>query len=70
MATKESKRIVRTYNRVAKALIEFELLWQQAWMRSIDAAKAGLQSALIVRHPETGGLQRVVTVASQPDMST
>ena len=54
MASKESKRIVRTYNRVAKALIEFETLWVQAWIRSIESAKAGLQSTLIVRHPTTG----------------
>ena len=54
MASKDSKRIVRTYNRVAKALIEFETLWIQAWIRSIESAKAGLQSTLIVRHPTTG----------------
>ena len=54
MASKDSKRIVRTYNRVAKALIEFETLWVQAWIRSIESAKAGLQSTLIVRHPTTG----------------
>lgn len=29
MATKESKKIVKTYNRVAKALVEFETLWHQ-----------------------------------------
>ena len=56
MATKESKRIVKTYNRVARALIEFETLWHQAWMRSIENAKAGLQATLIVRHPDTGRL--------------
>jgi hypothetical protein len=44
MATKESKRIVKTYNRVARALIEFETLWHQAWIRSIENAKAGLQA--------------------------
>lgn len=56
MATKESKRIVKTYNRVARALIEFETLWHQAWVRSIENAKAGLQATLIVRHPDTGRL--------------
>ncbi len=29
MASKESKKIVKTYNKVAKALIEFEALWYQ-----------------------------------------
>jgi hypothetical protein len=56
MNTKESKRIIKTYNRVAKALIEFETLWYQAWVRSIDTSKAGLQATLIVRHPESGKL--------------
>lgn len=54
MASKDSKRIVRMYNRVAMALIEFETLWIQAWIRSIEAAKAGLQSTLVTRHPTTG----------------
>lgn len=56
MSTKESKRIVKTYNRVAKALVEYETLWHQAWLRSIESSKAGLQATLIVRHPETGKL--------------
>ena len=51
MSTKESKKIIRTYNKVAAALIEFETLWCEAWCKSIDAAKAGLQATLIVRHP-------------------
>lgn len=53
---RESKKIIKTYNRVARALIEFETLWHQAWIKSIDTAKAGLQATLIVRHPETGRL--------------
>ena len=56
MTTKESKRIVKTYNRVARALIEFEMLWHQGWVKSIENAKAGLQATLIVRHPESGKL--------------
>ncbi len=54
MATKEAKRVVRIYNRVARALIEFETLWQQAWLQSLEAARAGLQATLIVAHPDTG----------------
>jgi len=50
MATKESKKIIKTYNKVATALIEFETLWHEAWCLSIEAAKAGLQATLIVRH--------------------
>ena len=54
MASKEAKRIVKTYNKVAKALVEFEVMWTQAWINSVENAKAGLQATLIVKHPETG----------------
>eukprot|EP00230_Micromonas_polaris_P000498 CAMPEP_0119208236 /NCGR_PEP_ID=MMETSP1327-20130426/486_1 /TAXON_ID=38833 /ORGANISM="Micromonas pusilla, Strain RCC2306" /LENGTH=4554 /DNA_ID=CAMNT_0007204705 /DNA_START=159 /DNA_END=13823 /DNA_ORIENTATION=- len=56
MRTKESKRTVKTYNTVAKALVAFETLWLNAWKKSIEDSKAGLQATLIVRHPETGHL--------------
>ena len=46
--------MVRIYNRVARALIEFETLWQQAWLQSLEVARAGLQATLIVSHPDTG----------------
>ena len=58
MSSKDSKtkKIIKTYNRVARALIEFETLWHDAWKSSIEFAKAGLQATLIVRHPETNQL--------------
>eukprot|EP00698_Gefionella_okellyi_P007649 TRINITY_DN186_c0_g2_i2.p1 TRINITY_DN186_c0_g2~~TRINITY_DN186_c0_g2_i2.p1 ORF type:complete len:4464 (+),score=1326.13 TRINITY_DN186_c0_g2_i2:41-13432(+) len=51
MATKESKKIMHTYKRVASALKMFEQVWLQAWEKSVEEAKAGLQATLIVRHP-------------------
>ena len=56
VATKEYKRIVKTYNRVAAALVEFEALWHRAWVKSVDAARQGLNATLLVRHPDTGAL--------------
>jgi dynein heavy chain len=56
LASKESKRIIKTYNKVARTLIAFEYLWYEAWCASIDAAKAGLQATLVIRHPDTGKL--------------
>ena len=53
LASKESKRIVRTYNKVARTLIAFEYLWYEAWCKSVSNASAGLQATLIIRHPET-----------------
>merc|ERR1719199_2158423 len=56
LASKDSKRIIRTYNKVAKTLVAFEYLWYQAWVQSIDQAKAGLQATLIIRHPDDSKL--------------
>jgi hypothetical protein len=56
LQTKESKKIIRTYNKVARALIEYETLWHHAWCKSIEAAKSGLQATLIIRHPRSGML--------------
>jgi dynein heavy chain len=49
---KDAKKIIRMYNKMAKTLVEFETLWYQAWVVSIDAAKNGLGATLIVRHPD------------------
>ena len=46
----------RTYNKVARALVEFETLWHTAWTKSIEAARSGLQATLIIRHPITDNL--------------
>ncbi|KAJ1436632.1 dynein heavy chain family [Ochromonadaceae sp. CCMP2298] len=56
LASKESKKIIRLYNKVARTLIAFEYLWYEAWCSSLEAAKAGLQATLIIRHPETNKL--------------
>ena len=41
---------------MARTLVAFEYLWYEAWVKSVDAAKAGLQATLIIRHPDTGKL--------------
>jgi dynein heavy chain len=51
LATKDSKKIIKAYNKVARTLVAFEYLWYQAWCKSIETAKAGLQATLIIRHP-------------------
>lgn len=51
---KESKRVIQLYNRVAQALLEFEGLWHQAWLRSVETAKGQLQATLLTCHPQTG----------------
>ncbi|XP_012940947.1 dynein heavy chain 5, axonemal [Aplysia californica] len=49
----DAKKIVKNYNKLAKVLLEFEVLYYRGWLRQMEAAKAGLQASLLVRHPET-----------------
>ena len=56
MELKDSKKAVKVYNKIARTVVEFEALWELAWVRGIEAAKSGLQSTLIVRHPTTDKL--------------
>ena len=51
-SSREAKRIVKAYNKVARTLVAFEYLWYEAWCKSVDAAKAGLRATLIIRHPQ------------------
>jgi len=54
--SKDAKRIIKMYNKVARTLVAFEFLWYKAWVQSIDQAKTGLQATLIIRHPDDGKL--------------
>jgi dynein heavy chain len=56
MTTTESKKIILTCNKVARALIKFEAHWHHAWCKSIVVAKSERQATLIVGHPRTGKL--------------
>ena len=47
---KESRKIVKHYNKLAKVLIEFESVWYHAWVKSSEMAKQGLRSKLLVEH--------------------
>jgi dynein heavy chain len=59
LAGKDSKKLIRMYNKMAKTLIEFETLWYQAWVNSIEAVKSGLQATLIVKNPDDGAKYHV-----------
>ncbi|XP_021362874.1 dynein heavy chain 5, axonemal-like isoform X1 [Mizuhopecten yessoensis] len=49
----EAKKIVRNYNKMAGVLLEYEMLYHRGWMRAVEAAKGGLNAALLIRHPDT-----------------
>lgn len=45
---KETKNIVKRYNKLARTLIEFETIWYKAWLQTCEAAKKGLRARLMV----------------------
>lgn len=51
--------------RVARALVEYEVLWQASWLRGIDAALACLNCTLICYNPESGATPVSCYLASQ-----
>jgi len=52
LAGKDAKKIIKMYNKIARTLVAFEFTWMNAWTKSIDQAKTGLQATLIIRHPD------------------
>eukprot|EP00698_Gefionella_okellyi_P008565 TRINITY_DN2129_c0_g1_i1.p1 TRINITY_DN2129_c0_g1~~TRINITY_DN2129_c0_g1_i1.p1 ORF type:complete len:4495 (+),score=1467.97 TRINITY_DN2129_c0_g1_i1:46-13530(+) len=54
LKTLEAKSVNRSFNKLAKAVIGFEILWHQGWCKAVQEAKAGLQATLLVKHPSSG----------------
>uniref|UniRef100_A0A670IDT3 Dynein axonemal heavy chain 5 n=1 Tax=Podarcis muralis TaxID=64176 RepID=A0A670IDT3_PODMU len=59
LQTAEAKSIIRNYNRVAKVLLEFEVVYHRANVCNISClqvhlTRAGLQASLLVKAPEPG----------------
>ena len=49
LQSRDARRIIKTYNRVAKTLITYENRWYEAWAtRLVEDAKEGLQATLLV----------------------
>jgi hypothetical protein len=51
---KESHKIVKKYNKLAKILIRYEMEYFNAWVNVCDIAKKKLQTTLIIEHENTG----------------
>ena len=50
MAKKTVAKVVKTYNRIARTLITFEMMWFDAWVASVQQRASGcLEATLLVR---------------------
>ncbi|XP_074024884.1 dynein axonemal heavy chain 8 [Numenius arquata] len=54
LASPEGKAVVRLYNRIAYVLVEFEVVYHDAWVKEISQLQYPLQATIFVRHPKTG----------------
>ncbi|XP_019382247.1 PREDICTED: dynein heavy chain 8, axonemal [Gavialis gangeticus] len=53
LTSPEGKAVVRSFNKISYALVEFEVLYHNAWVKEISQLQYALQASLLVRHPET-----------------
>ncbi|XP_074720939.1 dynein axonemal heavy chain 8 [Strix uralensis] len=54
LASPEGKAVVRLHNRIAYVLVEFEVVYHNAWMKEISQLQYPLQATIFVHHPKTG----------------
>ena len=57
VASPKAKVVIKKYNRIAKALVDYEVLWEQAWCSVCHSAKQSLNMTLLTFHPESRQLQ-------------
>lgn len=66
LSNPECQHAVRAYNKLAKVLLEYEILFHRAWVRQTDVARQGLLASLLVRHPETYSTSPQLHVPEKP----
>ena len=53
MQLPETKKAIKKFNRLARVLVEYELVFLQIWTKQIEAARVSLNATVLVCHPET-----------------
>ena len=53
MQLPETKKAIKKFNRLARVLVEYELVFLQLWTKQIEAARVSLNATVLVRHPDT-----------------
>ena len=51
-----TKKAIKSYNRLAQVLVEYEVVFLQMWTRQITQAKSSLNATVLVRSSNTGEL--------------
>ncbi|XP_056155233.1 dynein axonemal heavy chain 5 [Lampris incognitus] len=49
----ELSKVIRSYNKMAAALLEYEVLYLRAWSQAAEETQHGLTASLLVRHNHT-----------------
>uniref|UniRef100_A0A673Z4U5 Dynein heavy chain 5, axonemal-like n=1 Tax=Salmo trutta TaxID=8032 RepID=A0A673Z4U5_SALTR len=53
LKTPEMRKVIRSYNKMAAVLLEYELLYHRGWSQAVEMGRHGLNASLLVRDPET-----------------
>ncbi|NXG14817.1 DYH8 protein, partial [Grallaria varia] len=53
LASPEGKAVVQSYNKLAYTLVEFEVVYHNAWMKEMSQLGYPLQATIFVRHPKS-----------------
>ena len=51
-----TKKAIKSYNRLAQVLVEYEVVFLQMWTRQITQVKSSLNTTVLVRNSNTGEL--------------
>ncbi|XP_032540330.1 dynein heavy chain 8, axonemal isoform X1 [Chiroxiphia lanceolata] len=53
LASPEGKAVVQSYNKLAYVLVEFEVVYHNAWIKEMSQLEYPLQATIFVRHPKS-----------------
>ena len=51
-----TRKAIKSYNRLAQVLVEYEIVFLQIWTRQIAQARSSLEATLLVRNPSDGSI--------------
>ncbi|PVD20700.1 hypothetical protein C0Q70_18859 [Pomacea canaliculata] len=72
MLSREGRMTAKNYNRLSRTLIEYEIVYHNAWLRQVEYCRCGLEATLLVKHSETKELfinldQQIITMLRETE---